>query len=332
MKSLSTSGVIIGMAVVILIIVVLLFSLENQQEMYTLKASTITVGLSTFDVIEKRPEVFSGIPLTIQVVRFQVPPQSIDSLLKNDTQLTVIPVELAGLTMQKGDVRIIAVDNYMNQAIIVRNDSSINDIRDLKGKTVAAVVGSGTYAMFKSFMKELYNITVTEGEESDIKIINVRPSEVIDAVLNGDADAGVIWDPIVSLAVTKYNMKILASYQELWEKWSGTTKPPMLVWIVRGDILENNHKLIDLLQETHKKAAEYWNNNKEDTIAILVELYGLSSDVAEKVWERNQMYTAKCISEEMKESIVKIWELAVEAGYLEKMPSPNNIITCSDNQ
>ncbi len=310
------------------------FSQQYQQaERASLKASTITVGLSTFDIVEYDPGVFEGLRVWIEVVRFQVPPQSIDSILANDTQLTVLPVELAAVTMLRGgDVYIVALDNYMNQAIIARPDSGIEDPSDLRGKTVAAVVGSGTYALFKSFMKQLYNITVDEEnpDRSDLKVINVRPGEALTALLKGDADAAVIWDPIVSLAVSKHGMRIVASYRDLWRQWiGGDSEPPMLVWIARGEIVRDKQLLEDVL-EVHRRAAIKWNSDREYTVKLLVKLYNLDPDVAEMVWERNQMYTGPCITLEQKQAMVKIWELAYQAGYLKEMPSPDRIVSCED--
>ncbi len=294
------------------------------------RASTITVGLSTFDVVEKFHDEVVPEGLRIEVVRFQLPPQSVDALVKGEVQLTVIPVELAAVTMLKGgDVYIVALDNMVNQAIIAPGDSDIQSPADLKGKKVAAVVGSGTYYLFKSFMKQLYGLNITEGPDSDVIIVNVRPGEVIDAILRGDADAGVIWDPIVSLAIEKYGFKIVASYQDLWREYYGDTQMPMLVWVARAEVVQDRELLLKVL-EAHRNAALFWNNEKDRTIQMLIDLYKLDPQVAEKVWERNQMYTGLCITEELKNAMVEIWRLAADAGYLESVPSPDRIVSCSD--
>ncbi len=326
-KALHLGVLIIGVVAVVGVVAYLYYAQDTASPRMSFKASTITVGLSTFDVIEDMPGLLEGLGVTIDVIRFQVPPQSIDSILKGDTQLTVLPVELAGVAMLKGDVYIVALDNTMNQAIIAPRDSPIESPRDLVGRRVAVVVGSGTYALFKSFMKELYGITVDESGPSDVIVVNVRPGDVIDAIVRGDADAGVIWDPVVSLAIAKFDMKVVASYEELWSRWGGQGKPPMLVWIARGEIV-SDRKSLEGVWEAHKRAAEKWNGDKEYTVNLLVRLYNLDPQVAELVWERNKMYTGLCITEEMKESMIKVWKLAVEGGYLESMPPADRIVVC----
>ncbi|MCE4604395.1 MAG: ABC transporter substrate-binding protein [Aeropyrum sp.] len=320
----------LGVGFVVLVVAVaaaaLLFSSPEEAEV--LRASTITVGLSTFDVIETDPSILEGLGLEIEVLRFQIPPQSIDAIIRGDTQLTVLPVELAGLTMLRGgDVYIVALDYMMNQAIIALPGSGVESPEDLKGRRVAAVVGSGTYAMFKSFMKELYGITVSEEGESDVIVVNVRPGDVLNALLKGDADAAVIWDPIVSIAVEKHGAVIVASYQELWEEWSGRESAPMLVWIARAEVVSDG-ELLDKVLEAHRRAAEKWNEDRSFVVDMLASLYNLDSDVAELVWERNQMYTGLCISEELKEAMLDVWRLVYSAGYLEEMPPEERIVTC----
>ncbi len=320
----------VAIAAVILVVAAAAFIYLGGGEAATVKASTITVGLSTFDVVEQFHDEVVPEGLTIEVIRFQLPPQSVDALVKGEVQLTVIPVELAAVTMNKGgDVYIVALDNMVNQAIIAPPDSGIKSPEDLKGKRVAAVVGSGTYYLFKSFMKQLYGINVTEGPDSDVIIINVRPGEVLDAILQGDADAGVIWDPIVSLAITKYGFNVVASYQDLWREYYGDTQMPMLVWVARAEVVEDRDLLLKVL-EAHRNAALFWNNESERTIQMLIDLYKLDPEVARVVWERNQMYTGLCITEELKDAMIEIWRLAAEAGYLEKVPEPGRIVSCGD--
>ncbi len=323
------AGALAGVLVIVAILALLGYFSTPPAPEVRLKASTITVGLSTFDIVEKRPHLFEDLPVSIEVVRYQVPPQSIDSLLKGETQLTVIPVELAGSVMLKDkDVYIIAVDNMMNQAIIAPGDSDIQDPQDLRGRRVAAVVGSGTFALFRSFMKTLYGINVSPEGPSDVIVVNVRPGETLTALEKGDVDAAVIWDPIVSLAVSTRGMKIVAEYNELWGRVNPGLPAPMLVWIARGEVVKDKEVLRQVL-EIHRRAAEYWNVNLTGTISVLMDLYNLPQDVAEKVWQRNRMDAHNCITEWMRDAMVKVWELAMRGGYLDEMPPVDNIITCS---
>lgn len=332
-----TGLTLVGAILVVAIILVAASTLKTggevgEVEKRTLVAATIKTGLSTFDVIEAEPGLLDDLPVAIEVVRFTVPPQSLDAVAKGDAQLTVIPVELAAKLIQQtgGKVYIVALDNEMNQAILTRPDTGIQSPEDLRGKKVAAVVGSGTYALFTVFMKELYNLTVGP-EDADVIVVNVgNPASVIDILVRGDVDAAVIWEPVVSLGVLEHGLVIVANYTELWKEYAGDKPAPMLVWVAREEVVKDGEILRAVL-EAHKRAAEKWNQNEGNwTVMLLQNLYNLPADVAYMVWERDQMYTGLCIDETLLDSMLTLWDMAVKAGYIDQAPSPDNIITCSD--
>jgi len=303
----------------------------GQEEVEVLVAATLKSGLSTFDVIEQDPGILEGLPVNITVKRFTVPPNVVDAILQGDAQLTVVPVELAAkiIIQSEGRAYIVALDNELNQAILVRPDSGIEGPQDLEGRRVAAVVGSGTYALFTVFMKELYNLSVGE-EGADIVVVNVgNPAAVLDAVARGDADAAVIWEPLVALGEYKYGLEILVTFQDLWRDYAGDKPAPMLVWVAREEVVTDEEVLLAVL-EAHRRAAEKWNENPDGwTVDMLVRLYNLPEEVAYTVWERNQMYTNQCISDDLVDSMLILWDMAVKAGYIDRAPSPSSIITCS---
>ena len=297
-------------------------------------AGTIQAGISLLDVVDKDPGTLQGLPINVTVVRLGTPPQLVDALIKGDVDLAVLPVELAAVAINKGaDAYIIAIDYDMNQAIIARSDSGIKTPEDLRGRKVAAVVGSGTYAMFKALMKEVYGLDVGVGEGYDVEIVNLAPPQVVDALANGDVDAAVIWEPLVSLAVEKHNAVIVATLADLWRQYIGDSEAPapMLAWVATGKIVSDK-TLLSAVLEAHYRAAEKWVSQRDWTVSILVDLYNLPPDVAESVYDRSVVHTEKCIPDEYKQLIDKIWTLAVEAGYIDSKPSLDRVVTCSNVQ
>jgi len=296
----------------------------------TLIAATLKSGLSTFDVVEQDPALLEDLPIIIDVKRFTVPPNVVDAIAQGDAQLTVVPVELAAkiIVQTRGSVYIVALDNELNQAILARPDSGITSPIDLRGKKVAAVVGSGTYALFTVFMQELYGLTVGT-DDADIIVINIgNPAGVLDALAAGDVDAAVIWEPLVSLGQYKYGFEIVATFKDLWAEYAGDKPAPMLVWVARQEVVDNP-ELLHAVLEAHKRAAIKWNENPEGwTVEMLARLYNLPEPVAQAVWERNQMYTEYCITGDLVDSMVTLWEMAVKAGYIDTIPDTTNIVTC----
>ena len=78
------------------------------------------------------------------------------------------------------------------EALIVRNGSGINGVKDLKGKKVATPFVSTAHYQLLAVMK-------TEGVDAKgVNVMNLRPPEIAAAWERGDIDAAFIWDPVLS--------------------------------------------------------------------------------------------------------------------------------------
>lgn len=87
------------------------------------------------------------------------------------------------------------------EALIVRNGSGINSVKDLKGKKVATPFVSTAHYQLMAVMK-------TEGVDAKaVNVMNLRPPEIAAAWERGDIDAAFIWDPV--LTKIKGNGKVI---------------------------------------------------------------------------------------------------------------------------
>ncbi len=89
------------------------------------------------------------------------------------------------------------------EALIVRNGSGINSVKDLKGKKVATPFVSTAHYQLMAVMK-------TDGVDAKgVNVMNLRPPEIAAAWERGDIDAAFIWDPVLSKI--KGNGKVIES-------------------------------------------------------------------------------------------------------------------------
>jgi NitT/TauT family transport system substrate-binding protein len=87
------------------------------------------------------------------------------------------------------DLKVLAViSEGMTRKIAAREDHGIREPTDLKGKRVALVKGSADEYYLRYFLS-LYNLRF-----SDIKIINLKPDQIISEFISGEIDAGIIRD------------------------------------------------------------------------------------------------------------------------------------------
>lgn len=96
------------------------------------------------------------------------------------------------------------------EALIARNGSGINSVKDLKGKKVATPFVSTAHYQLMAAMK-------LEGVDAKgVNVMNMRPPEIAAAWERGDIDAAFIWDPV--LAKLKGNGKSIASSKTIGAK------------------------------------------------------------------------------------------------------------------
>lgn len=87
------------------------------------------------------------------------------------------------------------------EALIVKNGSGINSVKDLKGKTIAVPFNSTTH------FHTMVALQQAGVNPADVKILNLRPPEVRAAWQRGDIQATFIWNPV--LAELKKDGKVI---------------------------------------------------------------------------------------------------------------------------
>ena len=96
------------------------------------------------------------------------------------------------------------------EALVARNGSGINSVKDLKGKKVATPFVSTSHYQLMVDMK-------LEGvDPKTVTVMNMRPPEIAAAWERGDIDAAFIWDPVLSKIKT--NGKVIATSGTIGKK------------------------------------------------------------------------------------------------------------------
>ena len=96
------------------------------------------------------------------------------------------------------------------EALVARNGSGINSVKDLKGKKVATPFVSTAHYQLMVDMK-LQGV-----DPKTVTVMNMRPPEIAAAWERGDIDATFIWDPVLSKI--KGNGKVIATSGSIGKK------------------------------------------------------------------------------------------------------------------
>ena len=83
------------------------------------------------------------------------------------------------------------------EALVVRNGSGVNSLKDLKGKRVGVPFVSTAHYQLMAALKD----DGVAGKE--LNVMNMRPPEIAAAWERGDIDATFVWDPVLSKVKAK---------------------------------------------------------------------------------------------------------------------------------
>lgn len=119
---------------------------------------------------------------------------------------------LTAAASQGQDIKLfwISADIGNAEALVARNGSGVNSVKDLKGKRVATpFVSTAHYQL-------MVDLKLEGVDPRTVNVMNMRPPEIAAAWERGDIDATFIWDPVLSKI--KGNGKVLATSGSIGKK------------------------------------------------------------------------------------------------------------------
>jgi len=148
--------------------------------------------------------------------------------------------------------QILAKVNYGQAAVIVRKDSGINSLKDLKGKKIAGVKkGSGMDVLLRGYvLGEAAGLV----PDKDIRVIPMPPGNMGPSVENNVVDAAFIWEPFTSQYELRGNTKVIFDMNEAVPNY------PWYVVMAPPEVLKTKRDAITRVLRAHKKAVEFLNS------------------------------------------------------------------------
>lgn len=141
--------------------------------------------------------------------------------------------------------------------------AEIKTVNDLKGKTVALDKSATSYYFF---MQVLADSDITE---EDVTISDMGNDEAGEALLAGNVDAAVTWEPILSQCADQGTL--LASSKDY-------DKTVVDILTVSNEFAEENPDIYDVLADCWNRSVDYLNENFEDGCAIMAKGLDLEAE------------------------------------------------------
>lgn len=193
-------------------------------------------------------------------------------------------------------------------AILVRNDSPIQRVADLKGKQVAFAKGSSSHNF-------IVQALAADGlQYSDIKPAFLAPAEARAAFERGSIDAWAIWDPFYAAAQTATKARVLVDGKNLV---SGRE-----FYLASRTFTEKHPDLVQLVVEAVNQAGEWARENPREVAEFLAPELGIDLPSLEQSERRRRRYGVQPMT---MEAIAEQQKVADTFFDLRLIPQPINV-------
>ena len=151
------------------------------------------------------------------------------------------------------------------EQILVRTNSSITSVHDLRGKTILVAKGSAAHA---NVLEHLADVGL---KPKDVKLVFLQPADALSAFANGQGDCWVIWEPYTAQANLTLKVRSIGTAENGY--WFGSASVRALTDPKR------NSALADLLVR-YNRAAQWARDKPAEWAQKYADAVGLDPKVA----------------------------------------------------
>lgn len=257
----------------------------------------IRIGWSTMPghlipVLYSKPELLKhyGTSYTVEPIRFRGSSPQISAMAAGEIDIGAFGPLVLALVVNNAnqDVKVVAdviqdgVEDYHSEAYMVRADSGIESVEDLRGKRIGTnAIGSASdtamRAMFsKNGMQDKRDFTMVE-----VAFPNIPPM-----IEEKKLDMGTVLQPMAGQLEAAGDFKVLFRAKD-------AVGPSQLVFLAaKTDFLEENREQLMDFFEDHVRAVRWFTDpdNREEAVGIVANFMQQSPDTLTHVFTKNDYY------------------------------------------
>jgi ABC-type nitrate/sulfonate/bicarbonate transport system substrate-binding protein len=199
-------------------------------------------------------------------------------------------------------------------AIVARKDAGIAKVEDLKGRKIAAIVGTSTFFDIRALTLKGYGFDL----QKDTQIVTATaPPDMVTLLGKKEVDAIVAWQPITDSVVFRGQGVYLVKQIDLWRKATGRAAgfPVHVCYLVHNDFLGRHEGIARDLNEAQKDAVDIWYNKPARAMEIVGEVTKLPKDVIE-VAHKETVRMLHGLPDEQVDTLVAQLKINKEFGFL----------------
>lgn len=250
---------------------------ELSGEMQSVGFGTVPTAATTLIYIAKEERFFEANGLVVNIKDYRSGMATTEALLKGDLDIAwVAEFPFVHRAFAREKISIIAVVGRFNEQILfVRKDGGIHTVADLKGKRIGIPMNTIAEFYLGRFL-ELNGMSV-----QDVSLVDVLPSQSMEAIAGGGIDGVVVWQPYSSQLRTQLADQLTAFPIQSGQPGYGTVA-------CRNDWISARPGTVKQFLKALAQAEDYSARNPAAAKAIVRKRLKYEDVFTEIIWSENQ--------------------------------------------
>jgi ABC-type nitrate/sulfonate/bicarbonate transport system substrate-binding protein len=239
----------------------------------------------------------------------------LNQLVSKNVDAIDMSFALAAKAFEDGaPLKVTGVATAVLGAIVARKDAGLTKVEDLKGRKIAAIVGTSTFFDIRALILKGYGFDL----QKDTQIVTATaPPDMVTLLGKKEVDAIIAWQPITDNVVFRGEGVYLAKQIDLWRKATGrpTGFPVHVCYLVHNDFLKSNPAIAKDINDAQKDAVDIWYNKPARAMEIVAEVTKLPKDVIQVAYKET-VRMLHGLPDEQVDTLIAQLKINKEFGFL----------------
>ena len=279
------------------------------------------MGSMMLDVLSERG-IDKKHGLQVETVSQSAIPVYYGSIANGDADLIVGgPLVFQKMILEGVPIKILATWAPLNALAVIAADPAIKSLADLKGKSLAAAVGSAEYQVTAIYARKL---GLNPG--TDVTVVSAAPPLARAQLEAKRVDAAMLWEPTTTLAL-RDNSAFPRDHVGR-RRLEGDREYARLEFVLAGrdDFLKRNAALIPRLIAALQETQKFMKDSVDQTDAIVVNTLKMPPGIYKAGVQSGRLaFDILPAAGAQRDEIWDMFKVAVDTGYLPKLPGEDAI-------
>lgn len=211
------------------------------------------------------------------IVLYQSPDEIVGKVVSGELDIACVPSNLGAVLYNKteGGIKLLGM-NTLGVLYIVENGQTVQNIEDLKGKTILSSGKDSTPEFVLNYI--LNEAGLVPGEDVTVEFMG-NHSDSASKLMAEEGTIALLPEPFVTTVLAKdENIRMAIDVNEAWNNLNQMDLP-MGIIVANANVVKDNAKGIEAFLEDYEASVKFVDENLEDA-AALVEKFGIVPNAA----------------------------------------------------